>query len=305
VRARTAMIANGSRCNRYRQRGIALLVVLWACTLLAILLGGFATLARTQATQTRYLSTRAQLRYVAEAGVMRAIAEVTSKDGGQWIGDGRPYRWAIDGQPVEIGIVDELGKIDVNAADQNVLRNLFVNAGLAADDATSLAANIAESRDAGGAFNRQEGTQRYMQAGLAPGPRYSQFNAPDEIQTVLGMTPALYRKIAPVLTVWSHRSMPAPAFAPPLALASLPGMDAASAARFAAMRLTLNRKMPPPVLPNGMPMGNVRGGNVKTILASASGADGIASRISVTLRIERVRSRGSYTILRWQEDAMN
>ena len=200
--------------SSHRQRGIALLVVLWACTLLAILLGGFATLARTEATQTRYLATRAQLRYLAEAGVSRALAEITAKNGGGWIGDGRTYGLSIDGQQVDIHIVDDLGKVDINAADPAVLRNLFIAAGLDAVSASTLADNVRESRDPSGAFNREEGTQRYAQAGLTQGPRYSDFSMPDEIQSVLGMTPALYRKIAPLLTVWSHRQLPAPAFAP-------------------------------------------------------------------------------------------
>lgn len=289
--------------SAYRERGIALLVVLWACTLLAILLGGFATLARTEATQTRYLSTRAQLRYIAEAGVMRAMAEITVKDGGRWIGDGRSYGLSIDGQRVDIRIVDELGKVDINTADPQVLRNLFITAGMNEADATALADNVHESRDVAGTFNREEGMQRYAQAGQAGGPRYSEFNAPDELQTVLGMTPALYRKIAPVLTVWSRRATPSPAFAPPLALAALPGMDMASARRFASTRDAMNPKMPLPVLPNGMPMGNTRGGNVRTIVASATGKDGTVSRVSATVRIDRVRGRGSVSILRWQEDA--
>nr|WP_199048542.1 type II secretion system protein GspK [Dyella sp. ASV24] len=297
------MPADRTGRSAHRERGIALLVVLWACTLLAILLGGFATLARTEATQTRYLSARAQLRYIAEAGVMRAMAEITAKDGGRWKGDGRPYGLSIDGERVDVRIVDELGKVDINTADPQVLRNLFVAAGMNAADATALADNVHESRDAAGTFNREEGMQRYAQAGQAGGPRYSEFNAPDELQTVLGMTPALYRKIAPVLTVWSRRPTPAPAFAPPLALAALPGMDMASARRFASTRDAMNPKMPLPVLPNGMPMGNTRGGNVRTIVASATGKDGTVSRVSATVRIDRVHGRASVSILRWQEDA--
>jgi len=298
------MPAGRSGRFKHREHGIALLVVLWACTLLAILIGGFATLARTEATQTRYLATRAQLRYLAEAGVMRAVAEITAKNGGRWVGDGRSYGMSIDGQQVDIRIVDDLGKIDINAADPAVLKNLFIAAGLDAVDASTLADNVRESRDPSGAFNREEGTQRYSQAGLTQGPRYSQFNMPDEIQSVLGMTPALYRKIAPVLTVWSHRQTPAAAFAPSLALAALPGMDMASATRFISLRGSLNTRMPLPMLPNGMPMGPTRGGTVRTIVASASSSDGTISRVSATIRLERLPGRPSYAVLRWQEDAV-
>ena len=48
-----------------RQRGVALLLVLWACTLLAILLGGYAALARTEGLQARYQFAQTQAHYAA------------------------------------------------------------------------------------------------------------------------------------------------------------------------------------------------------------------------------------------------
>ena len=57
--------------SRARQRGVALLIVMWALTLLAIMLGGYAMLARTEGMQARYQFAQAQAHYAAEAGVMR------------------------------------------------------------------------------------------------------------------------------------------------------------------------------------------------------------------------------------------
>lgn len=290
----------GSAAGR-TQRGVALLVVLWACTLLAILLGGFAALARTEATQTRYLSSRVQLRYLAEAGVMRALAEITASNGGRWRGDGRPYAVRIDGRQVDVRIVDDAGKVDINTAKPEILAALFAAAGVGASRARQLADNVREWRDPAGAFNRAEGAQRYANAGLEQGPRYGEFAVPDELQSVLGMTPALYRKLSPVLTVWSRREVPAAAFAPPLALAALPGMDAASAATYAQRRAATPGSAPPP-LPNGMPLGNTRGSSVRTVIAVAQDAEGVRMRLNVTVRLERLRTGTSYSILRWQED---
>lgn len=47
------------------QRGVALLVVLWACTLLAILLGGYAAMARTEGLQARYQFEQTRAHYAA------------------------------------------------------------------------------------------------------------------------------------------------------------------------------------------------------------------------------------------------
>ena len=60
-------------CRPGAQRGVALLVVLWACTLLAVLLGGYAMLARTEGLQARYAFAQTRAQYAAEAGFARAL----------------------------------------------------------------------------------------------------------------------------------------------------------------------------------------------------------------------------------------
>lgn len=296
-------VAAESICaTRRRQRGIALLVVLWACTLLAILLGGFATLARTESLQTRYLSSRVQLRYLAEAGAMRALAECVSKTGGRWIGDGRSYALRIEGRDIDVRIYDEHGKIDINTADPLLLQHLFVAAGEETAAAAQLAANVQEARDAGAAFFREQGAKRYANAGLQAGPRYREFDTPDQLQTVLGMTPALYRRLAPAITVWSRRAQPVPALAPPLVLAALPEMDLAKAERYAAQRALLTTRTPPPALPTGQSAGGWRGGAVRTVVATASGDQGMSAKVAVTFRLAVSAGKLGYSVIRWQED---
>ena len=39
--------------------------------------------------------------------------------------DGTPWRWSFAGAAVEIAIEDELGKIDLNAASDTLLHDLF------------------------------------------------------------------------------------------------------------------------------------------------------------------------------------
>jgi len=300
---------NGAKALRsgssHREQGIALLVVLWACTLLAILLGGFATLARTESIQTRYLSTRVQLRYLAEAGVMRAIAECADRNGGRWVGDGRPYTLHIDNHDVDIRIHDELGKVDINAADPQLLQRLFMAAGEDEAAAAQLATNILEWRDASGAkvFSEQ-GAKLDAEAGLASGPRHREFDTPEQLQMVPGVTPALYRKVAPAITVWSGRPQPAPALAPPLVLASLPEMNMARAERYAAQRALLGTRTRLPVLPNGQAPGLWRGGMVRTVIASAVDREGTKAQVSVTFRLTAEQGGLGYSVLRWEEDGV-
>ena len=109
-----------------RQRGVALLIVLWGCTLLAIMLGGFAALARTEGLQARYQFAQTRAHYAAEAGMVRAIEGLQTTDpDARWIADGRPYVFTFDDARVNITVVDEDGKVDLNAASDQVLTGLF------------------------------------------------------------------------------------------------------------------------------------------------------------------------------------
>ncbi len=298
------------------QRGMALLVVLWACTLLAILLGGYATLARTESLQVRYQVAQAQARMVAEAGVMRAIHEIllrrqTALSPGapseHWIGDGKPFAFALDDASVQVVVTDESGKIDINTADTPLLRGLFVAVGLDASQASSLAQNVVDWRTplvrAGGA------PLDAALAGESNAPRHAPFASLEELQAVSGMTAAVYGRTLPAVTVWSHRPSPVPVHAPLPVLVALPGMDLARARQYIALRDSMPPNGVPPALPNGMAGGGgLAGTNAKTILSEGRTADGTRQAIRVTVQFATVRTGGNsrtppYTILRWQSNA--
>ncbi len=74
---------------------------------------------------------------------MRAIEGLQSPDAeSRWVADGRPYVFAFDDAKVNITIVDEDGKVDLNAASGDVLTGLFKAAGAQDDKAKSLSAAI-------------------------------------------------------------------------------------------------------------------------------------------------------------------
>ena len=280
---------------RSRQRGVALLLVLWACTLLAILLGGYAVLARTEGLQTRYQFAQTQAHYAAEAGVMRAfygLQDPINKN--RWIGDGRVYSLAFDHTDVKVTAIGESGKVDLNAASPEVLQGLFLAAGASAADAKSLAANVLDWRRAPLiASDLDKRRAQYLAAGHDYGPRNGPFVSIEELQMVLGMTPALYRTIAPDITIWSGNASPDPHTAPPLALAAIPGMTPAQAQIVYAAR---NRG----ASDSTMALNN---GVTHSIRSEATLADGTRAVLRATMRLQQGNQVGAqpYTVLRWQE----
>jgi general secretion pathway protein K len=279
-----------------RQRGVALLVVLWACTLLAIMLGGYAMLARTEGLQARYQFAQTQAHYAAEAGMMQAIYGLQNpQDKQRWIADGRVYPLVYDGATVDVSAIDESGKVDLNAASPEVLAGLFKAAGMRDDAARALTRNVVDWRSFAGSFGTVGADPQaagYAAAGLAYGPRHGPFAGIEELRMVLGMPPAIYATVASQVTLWSGRPVPNPATAPPLALAAIPGMDAAGIQQAEAARQRIGTDA-------GMTWVN---GVTHSIRSEATLADGTHAVVRATIRLRGIRSGAApYAVLRWQE----
>ncbi len=282
------------RClsRRSGQRGVALLLVLWACTLLAILLGGYAALARTEGLQARYDFAQTQAHYAAEAGVMRAVYGLQDPQAKQrWIGDGRTYTFHYGDATVRLSSVDEGGKVDLNTASPEVLQALFQATGMPQAQAQILAGRLVDWRNPVNLVGAADsGRAAYAAAGRDYGPRNAPFASVEELQMVLGMTPALYRQLAGVITIWSGSTSPDPDMAPPLALAAIPGMTAQQREAIEAARIK-HANDPSLILNNG---------TTHSIRSEATLADGTRAVLRVTVRLQSGQAQ-SYAVLRWRE----
>ncbi|WP_343192316.1 type II secretion system protein GspK [Rhodanobacter sp. T12-5] len=271
---------------------MALLLVLWACTLLAILLGGYAALARTEGLQARYDFAQTQAHYAAEAGVMRAVYGLQDPQAKQrWIGDGRTYTFHYGDATVLLSSVDEGGKVDLNTASPEVLQALFQAAGMPQAQAQILAGRVVDWRNPVNLVGAADsGREAYAAAGRDYGPRNAPFASVEELQMVLGMTPALYRQLAGVITIWSGSTSPDPDMAPPLALAAIPGMTTQQREAIEAARIK-HANDPSLILNNG---------TTHSIRSEATLADGTRAVLRVTVRLQSGQAQ-SYAVLRWRE----
>lgn len=203
-------------CGKSRERGVALLLVLWLTALLAALVGAFALTAMMEKRQGLNLSRGLVAEQAARAGVEYAMTRLVEQDPKlQWQADGRDYDWAFAGARVRIRAVDESGKVDLNAADFDMLNRLLLAVGVEQHQAGSLAAAILDWRDSDSLTQPQGGAEDpdYASAGLPYGAKDAPFDTVAEVEQVLGMTPEIYAKIAPHLTVYSGQPRPDPQFA--------------------------------------------------------------------------------------------
>lgn len=285
-------------------RGAALLLVLWLVALLAALVGAFAMIAQVEHLQGRVLSRGVVAREAARAGLEHALARLAEQDPRfLWIPDGRPYAWTYHGAAIEVVAVDEHGKVDLNLADMPLLSGLLQATGSERRDADTIAAAILDWRDpdpltqpAGGAEDPQ-----YQSARLPYGAKDAPFEDVSELQQVLGMDGALFRRVAPHLTVHSGLARPDPAFAGAPVLTAL-GLDAG---QVLALRRSWDPAsgLPPPMLPGLGPLVGA-GSGTYSIDSRARLRDGRETVLRAVVRAGGSGLPGStYTPLEWEEEA--
>lgn len=194
------------RMTANKQKGIALVLVLWMLALLTIMATGYSRMMRTETMLTANLVRSAQANALAEAGINQAIIElfkpVPEKT---WKADGTNYEYLFNDQVINIQIHAEIGKIDLNTAHTELLYNLLKSANETEDDTLSLLQAILDWRDKDNLV-RKHGAEDtdYKNIGLEYGAKDGSFNSIDELLLVKGFTSAFYRKISPALTIYSH-----------------------------------------------------------------------------------------------------
>lgn len=289
-----------------RQSGIAFVVVLWVLALLAILLGSFALLSRTEHLQARHLFDSTQALYAAEAGVNRAIYELMQPDPEtRWLPDGRAYVFDFEAAEVEVKITDESGKIDLNAADQQTLDLLFQSLGVDPVDSARLADAILDWRDPDDLVmpNGAEDDD-YEAAGLGYGAADAPFTTVSELQQVLGMDYELFKQVEPGVTVYTGQGTPNALFAPLQSLRAIPGMTEDLARLLIEQRHAWHPALggAPPLLPDGTPLMVQGGTGTYSIESRATLANGAWTRLTATVRIGGAGTSGlAYTVLRWDD----
>jgi general secretion pathway protein K len=287
-----------------RARGAALLLVLWLVALLTALIGAFALTAKTEGLQGRVLHRGLIATEAARAGIEYAITRTTDADPArQWLPDGRPYEWDFGDARVEVRLVDENGKIDLNQADPTLLTTFFQVLGLDQEQGARRASAILDWRDPDSLTQANGGgeDEDYAAAERPYGAKDASFESVAELEQVLGMTPELYARAAPHLTVYSGRTRPDPAFATSEVLQAM-GLDPAQVLQ---RRRAWNpgSGVPAPTLPGGESLVSGNSGTY-SIDSRARLRDGREALLRVVVRTGGTGVPGSaYTPLRWEEGA--
>lgn len=286
-----------------RQRGVALVLVMWVAILLTVIAASFMFEARTDALVVRNSISTARAEAAADAGVSRAIYELYRTDNSPdaWRRDGGTREWTFDAIPVRIELRDESGKIDINTAADPLLRGVLLSVGLNEDEAAKLLDAILDWRDAD-SLKRLNGAEEpeYRAAGLPYKPANAPFQAIEELQLVLGMRPDIYRKLAPLVTVFSRQAGVNTQVASREVLLAIPGITSQIVDEFIANReQARSNGLPGPILREAVAF-NAGLTMAATIRSEARLDDGTVF-VREAVALLRPTPRRPVTYLAWRE----
>jgi general secretion pathway protein K len=283
--SRAGLVAPGA------QRGVALLLVVWLIALLTALIGAFAISARVESLQGRVLAQGSVVQQIARAGLEYALQRVADPDpGSRWTPDGRPYAWQYAGSQVQVQLVDESGKVDLNQADAQILSSLLRAVGVEPAQAQQLAGAAVDWRDSDALSQVAGGAEDpdYAAAGLPYGAKDAPYESVAEVEQVLGWTPQLYARVRAYLTIYAGRGRPDPRYAQAPVLTAL-GLDPG---------LVLAQRQGS----IGQPALVGQGTGTYSIQSRARTPDGRQAVLRAVVRAGGGPTPGSmYTTLRWEE----
>lgn len=215
-----------------RQGGIALVLVLWVLTLLTVMALALTLAQRTETALSENHVSAARFRAAADAAIAYTVLvfavpppEAADPQAPAWLPNGVPQTWRFAGTDLQIRVFNERSRIDLNQAAPELLSALLVALGAEDEVAQSLAAAIADWRDEDDLtlLNGAEDSD-YQDAGRTIGAKDGPFVIVEELLQVIGMTPQLYKRLAPEVSVDLDGDTFEERFASAAALAALQGI---------------------------------------------------------------------------------
>ncbi len=210
-----------------RERGLALLVVLWIIVSAAILVSAFNVTAKSGASFVISEIEQAKVEAALDAGAEIAAAHlIDSEEARRWPADGSRRKVSFGGSDLTITILDANGLIDLNKTDGKILLGFLrqfagseTKAAQLRDAILSAREDVAPRKGKGGMEDSMGGE---MEGSIEQIPQGIAFVDAAQIRGLNGMTPDVYRQIAPFLTVYGHTGRINPMTAPSEVLAAIP-----------------------------------------------------------------------------------
>ena len=198
-----------------RERGFALLIVLWTLALLSLLISQMAGSGRQAVRLAGNLRNAAALQAAADGAVQEAGYHLVAGGNAHWPANGAAHALRQDGADIRVRLDNQAGLINPSIASVELLAGLLRACGAESARAAQTAAAMVSWRYP--SAQADFGPSAYRQAGRDYGPPGAGFQSLAEIGLVLGVTPPLLACMVPHLSLYRDTD-PDPNAADPVVL---------------------------------------------------------------------------------------
>jgi general secretion pathway protein K len=210
-----------------RERGMALLVVLWIIVSAVLLVTTFNATVRSGATFVSSEVELAKTEAALDAGAEIAAAHlIDTEKARRWPADGSRRKVVFGDAELTISLVDANGLVDLNKAGDKLLLAFFRQFAGSEAKAAQLRDYVLSARD-DVSTRKDKGGDHGVKPSYASEAEVADaiaFVDVSQIRGLRGMTPDLYKQIAPFLTVYSSSGRINPVAAPSEVLAAIPNL---------------------------------------------------------------------------------
>jgi general secretion pathway protein K len=203
ARSDDVMQAPRPSSGRRRERGFALLIVLWTLILLSLLVAHIAATGRGETQIAFNIRQGVQRQTCVDGAVFEAAFHVFDQSSLHWEPDNGPRELHICGKRIGVAIEDTANVVNLNTTTPSLMRALLLAAGVNDARASMLADAIVGWREKSFGAATALKRQQYAASRLGYVPPEAPFRSVDELGLVVGMSPDLLMLLKPHLTVWS------------------------------------------------------------------------------------------------------
>lgn len=186
-----------------KQDGIVLVFVLWVVVLLSIIAGTFILESNVEAKITANMTDSLKAQMLAEKGVYASVLNLIESLNTGAVKHSISKKSEDDkGNKVSYSAVLESGKIDINYANKDLLKGLFLYLSVSENRVDSIVDSILDWRDQdslsrlNGAEDRDYETKNYNY-----GSKDHRFDTIEELKLVMGVTNDIYTMVESFITV--------------------------------------------------------------------------------------------------------
>ena len=259
-----------------RNAGFALLIVLWTLVLIAFLVLHLTASGRTEIRIANNLQSNAVAAAAADGAISAAIFALSAPQPDQrWTVNGPTHRLTIGNCQVVVQLDNEAARINPSLAPPALIELLLRAVGSPPDNARTIAEAIGDWVGSAQTPKTADSLKaKYQAAGLDYAPPGGPLESMDELNRVLGMTPALFAALRPHLTLFGP-AQPDPTGGDPVvaaAIAQTPQVGQPTAPSGAAPPDTLLVR----IIADAKGLGNARVTRVAVVRVSPSLPQGYA-----------------------------